>query len=491
MVFSSELFLYGFMPIFFSLYYLIADRRKNWLILIASLVFYGIGAGSTVLVLLVSIFVNQFLALRIEPAPPARRKALLAIGVAVNLFGLGYYKYGTFLWQLAGGAVGALGWHALPAAPAIPLPIGISFFTFQAISYLVDVYRREISSAGSYGEFATYHSQFPQLIAGPIVRYREIKLEMQQRPIDRVILTEGAYRFCLGLGKKMVIADNLGTVVDATFALPAAQLDAGHAWLGIFCYALQIYFDFSGYSDMAIGLGRLLGFHFPENFDQPYRSANITEFWRRWHMTLSRWFRDYLYIPLGGNRHGRLRTFVNLWIVFFLCGLWHGAGLTFIAWGLYHGLLLILERFAHTQWNWRPSGVFGIASSFILLMIGWVLFRSPTLPAAGHYLAAMALFGPQTGGIASAHVGTDARCHVLSGARHFLCLCAARSSGALALRQSRRHGIAAWPVEPEPCLFVRSAGGQQFQSLHLFSLLILAALGSVRIREQPQDGAAV
>ena len=405
MVFSSELFLYGFMPIFFSLYYLIADRRKNWLILIASLIFYGIGAGSTVLVLLVSIVVNQFLALRIEPAAAARRKALLAIGVAVNLFGLGYYKYGPFLWQLAGDAVGALGLHPLPAAPAIPLPIGISFFTFQAISYLVDVYRREISVAGSYGEFATYHSLFPQLIAGPIVRYREIKSEMQQRPIGRIVLTEGAYRFCLGLGKKMVIADNLGTVVDATFALPAAQLDAGHAWLGIFCYALQIYFDFSGYSDMAIGLGRLLGFHFPENFDQPYRSANITEFWRRWHMTLSRWFRDYVYIPLGGNRHGRLRTFVNLWIVFFLCGLWHGAGLTFIAWGLYHGLLLILERFAHTQWNWRPSGVFGIAASFILLMIGWVLFRSPTLATAGHYLAAMALLGPQAGGFTAALSG--------------------------------------------------------------------------------------
>jgi alginate O-acetyltransferase complex protein AlgI len=203
----------------------------------------------------------------------------------------------------------------------------------------------------------------------------------------------------------MVIADNLGTVVDATFALPAAQLDAGHAWLGIFCYALQIYFDFSGYSDMAIGLGRLLGFHFPENFDQPYRSANITEFWRRWHMTLSRWFRDYLYIPLGGNRHGRLRTFVNLWIVFLLCGLWHGAGLTFIAWGLYHGVLLVLERFAHTQWNWRPSGVCGIAASFILLMIGWVLFRSPTLAAAGHYLAAMAPLGPQAGGFTAALSG--------------------------------------------------------------------------------------
>jgi alginate O-acetyltransferase complex protein AlgI len=402
MVFSSELFIYGFMPIFFSLYYLIADRRKNWLILVASLVFYSIGAGSTVLVLLASIWINQYLAVRIESALLVRRKALLTIGIAVNLLGLGYYKYGTFLWQLAGSAVAAAGFHPIAAAPAIPLPIGISFFTFQAISYLIDVYRNEISVAGSYGEFAAYHSLFPQLVAGPIVRYREIKSEMQMRSIDRTVLTEGAYRFCLGLGKKMVIADNLGTVVDATFALPASNLDAGHAWLGIFCYALQIYFDFSGYSDMAIGLGRLLGFHFPENFDQPYRSANITEFWRRWHMTLSRWFRDYVYVPLGGNRRGHVRTFVNLWIVFFLCGLWHGAGLTFVVWGLYHGLLLIIERFADARWHWRASGVPGVALSFVLVMIGWVFFRSPTLSGAIDYLAAMFLLGPASGGVAAA-----------------------------------------------------------------------------------------
>jgi alginate O-acetyltransferase complex protein AlgI len=177
----------------------------------------------------------------------------------------------------------------------------------------------------------------------------------------------------------MVIADNLGAVADSMFALPVGELSSGHAWLGIFCYSLQIYFDFSGYSDMAIGLGRLLGFHFPENFDQPYRSVSITEFWRRWHMTLSRWFRDYVYIPLGGNRHGKMRTFANLWIVFFLCGLWHGAGWTFIVWGLYHGLLLILERLADTHLRWRPTGILGIIASFTLITIGWVFFRAPSL----------------------------------------------------------------------------------------------------------------
>jgi alginate O-acetyltransferase complex protein AlgI len=392
MVFSSQLFLYGFLPIFFSLYYLIDDRRKNWLILIASLIFYGVGAGSTVLVLLASVWVNQFLAIRIAPAAPPRRRALLALGVAINLLGLAYYKYGSFLWQLAGDGLAALGLHPLPAAVEIPLPIGISFFTFQAVSYLIDVYRRDIPVAAGYGEFAVYHTLFPQLVAGPIVRYREIRSEMHGRTIDRTTLTEGAYRFCLGLGKKMVIADNLGTVADAIFALPVGELGCEHAWVGILCYSLQIYFDFSGYSDMAIGLGRLLGFHFPENFDQPYRSASITEFWRRWHMTLSRWFRDYLYIPLGGNRRGTLRTFANLWTVFFLCGLWHGAGLTFIVWGLYHGSLLILERYTHLRW--RPAGMIGIAVTFILVTIGWVFFRAPTLAAAGHYLSAMFLLGP-------------------------------------------------------------------------------------------------
>ena len=398
MVFSSQLFIYVFMPVFFSLYYIIPERHKNWLILTASLIFYSIGAGSTVLVLLVSILVNQFLAVRIEDAPERRRSALLAIGVTINLLGLGYYKYGSFLWSLASDLVVAAGFNALPAGPDIPLPIGISFFTFQAVSYLIDVYRREIPAAGGYGEFAVYHSLFPQLVAGPIVRYREVRSEMRLRRIDRQVLTEGAYRFCIGLGKKMVIADNLGTVADSIFALPVGELGCGHAWLGVFCYSMQIYFDFSGYSDMAIGLGRLLGFHFPENFDQPYRSASITEFWRRWHMTLSRWFRDYLYIPLGGNRSGRMRTFANLWIVFFLCGLWHGAGWNFIVWGLYHGSLLIWERFADSHLRWRMTGVPAIFATFTLVTIGWVFFRSPSMTAAGHYLAAMFLLGPTTAG---------------------------------------------------------------------------------------------
>jgi alginate O-acetyltransferase complex protein AlgI len=398
MVFSSEFFLYGFMPVFFSIYYLCGHRWKNAVILAASLIFYLIGAGSTVLLLLLSIVFNQYLAVHIARAKSGGRDALLWFGIIINLATLGYYKYGTFVWQLAGNAADLLALENFPAAPFIPLPIGISFFTFQALSYLIDVYRHEVPPARGYAEFATYHSLFPQLVAGPIVRYREIASEMFERRLDWPTLTEGGYRFCLGLGKKMVIADNLGVVVDATFALKATELDPLHAWLGIFCYSLQIYFDFSGYSDMAIGLGRLLGFHFPENFRQPYLSENITEFWRRWHMTLSRWFRDYLYIPLGGNRHGHIRTFFNLWIVFFLCGLWHGAGLTFIVWGLYHGFLLVIERAVHGIWQWRPSGVPGIAASFVLVTIGWVFFRAPTLTDAAHYLGAMFMLEPQASG---------------------------------------------------------------------------------------------
>jgi alginate O-acetyltransferase complex protein AlgI len=396
MAFSSQLFLYGFMPLFFALYYLLPGRYKNAVILGGSLLFYTVGAGGAVLVLVASIFVNHFLALRVAQAPEPRRRAFLVIGIAVNVLSRAYYKYTGFLWQLTGDAAVSIGLPGLPQPPSIALPIGISFFTFQAISYLIDVYIEVTSPARSYFEFATYHSLFPQLIAGPIVRYTEISSEMQKRHVDELALTEGAYRFCLGLGKKLVIADNLGNVVDATFALPIGELDPVRAWIGIFFYAFQLYYDFSGYSDMAIGLGRLLGFHFPENFDQPYRSSSVTEFWRRWHMTLMRWLRDYVFMPLAlaGRRRGSLWTAASLGIVFFLCGLWHGAGFTFILYGLYNGALLIIEWLANRWFDWKPSGVPGMAYTFVLVMFGDVLFRAPTLDAAGHYFAALLFLGP-------------------------------------------------------------------------------------------------
>jgi alginate O-acetyltransferase complex protein AlgI len=414
MVFSSQLFLFAFMPVFFLLYYSFAARWRNWLILAGSIVFYSIGAGSTVVVLLASVALNQYLAIRIHEAREPLRLRLLWAGIVVNLAGLAVYKYTGFAWNLVGGLASGLSLGTMPAAPAIPLPIGISFFTFQAISYLADVYRRAITPAAGYGEFAVYHTLFPQLVAGPIVRYQEIKAELRKRYIDEAALSEGGYRFCLGLGKKIVLADNLGTVADAMFALPPTELSCGQAWLGLLCYSLQIYFDFSGYSDMAIGLGRFLGFHFPENFDQPYRSASVTEFWRRWHMTLSRWFRDYVYISLGGNRRGSLHTYANLWTVFLLCGLWHGAGLTFVIWGIYHGSLLVIERLAKGFVGWHPSGIAGLVVTFLLVTIGWVFFRATSLGQAFDYLQALFGLGAATGGYYSAasYLTSDIVCYL-------------------------------------------------------------------------------
>jgi alginate O-acetyltransferase complex protein AlgI len=417
MVFSSQAFLYGFLPIFFALYYGVADRFRNGVLLAASLTFYTVGAGPAVLVLFLSVWLNQFLAVRIAKAHEPRRRRLVAAGVALNLLSLAYYKYTDFLLRVVGKLVLLVHSSPLPEAASIPLPVGISFFTFQAISYLIDVHRRETPVASGYFEFAVYHTLFPQLVAGPIVRYREVRSGMQTRRLDQIALAEGAYRFCLGLGKKLIIADNIGTVADTAFTLPTNELGCVQAWLGILCYSLQIYFDFSGYSDMAIGLGRMLGFHFPENFDQPYRSASITEFWRRWHMTLSRWFRDYVYISLGGNRHGKARTFANLWIVFFLCGLWHGAGATFIVWGLYHGTLLVIERLANTYLGWRPGGLTGVVGSFLLVTIGWVFFRAPTLGAAMRYLEAMFLLRPDiaVSNASTVYLAPDVACYLVLG----------------------------------------------------------------------------
>jgi alginate O-acetyltransferase complex protein AlgI len=350
---------------------------------------YTAGAGQVALVLVFSVWLNQFLAYRLAAGGGIMRPWLLATGIALNLAGLVFYKYTVFGWHLVETLSGA----SLGAAPVIILPIGISFFTFQAISYLVDVYRREFPPATGYFDFAVYHTLFPQLVAGPIVRYGEVRDALHHRSLDMPRITQGAYRFCLGFGKKIVLADNLGTVTDQIMHLPASELTCGHAWLGIVCYTLQIYYDFSGYSDMAIGLGKLLGFDFPENFDQPYRSASITEFWRRWHMTLSRWFRDYVYIPLGGNRRGRVRTYVNLWVVFALCGLWHGAGINFLVWGLYYGFLLVAERLADRHFGWRPRGTPAVAASLLLVMIGWVFFRIDDLGTAWAYLLTMFLFG--------------------------------------------------------------------------------------------------
>ena len=391
MVFSSPIFLFAFLPICLAIYYTIHPKLRNLFLFCASSMFYMWGSGEIVLVLLVSVFLNYYLSLMIENPRFLKAGYTLAIGIVANLGMLYYYKYATFTMTELNRICHWFGVGALHV-PAVVLPIGISFFTFQGISYLIDVYRREVGVAPSVIDYGMYHTLFPQLIAGPIVRYAEVSKQVAGRQISTHDLFDGVCRFCVGLGKKILLADSLGVIADQVFGLPGGELTTPLSWLGILCYTQQIYFDFSGYSDMAIGLGKMLGFTFPENFDQPYRSQNITEFWRRWHMTLSRCLRDYLYIPLGGNRKGSFRTYFNLCTVFVLCGLWHGAAWSFLAWGAFHGALLIIERVLKQRFQLVPTGIWGVLVTNLLVMISWVIFRADTLPQAMHYLWVMFSF---------------------------------------------------------------------------------------------------
>ena len=362
---------------------------KNLVLMLASLFFYFTTSGQLTVVLVLSIIANHLLAHRMHRSSQSGSRAWLIFGIVLNLAPLLYYKYSRFFLDTLHASALAMGLDiSMPALSPI-LPIGISFFTFQAISYIADIHMRRVEPARSMIDFGMYHACFPQLIAGPIVRYEEIEQEVHRRDHTLDNFYQGVVQFCFGLAKKVLLADTIGSLADSAFGLPPSGLTLGSAWLGIFAYTLQIYFDFSGYSDMAIGLGRILGFPYPENFNQPYRARSITEFWRRWHMTLSRWFRDYLYIPLGGNRAGLARTLLNLAIVFFLCGLWHGAADSFVIWGLYHGALLIVERLLRGRISIQIPSWLGWAYSFVAVIIGWVFFRADTLGAALHYLATM------------------------------------------------------------------------------------------------------
>lgn len=401
MVFSSAIFLFAFMPLFFGAYYIAPAFARNLVIFVASTLFYVLAGGYLTLILLASIALNYVIARVIAGGGPKSRWSLI-VGIVVNLIPLIAYKYVPFLVDTAGDGARLLGAHFSLALKPFVIPAGISFYTFHSISYLVDVYKRKVAPSRSLIDFGMYMICFPQLIAGPIVRYAEVAERIPYRPVVVDEIYSGIGRFVLGLSKKIIIADTVGRISDQIFALSPGELTTGLAWLGILCYTLQIYYDFSGYSDMAIGMGRMMGFSFPENFDQPYRSASITEFWRRWHMTLSRWFRDYVYIPLGGNQRGAFRTYLNLFAVFLLCGAWHGAAYTFIVWGLFHGLLLVIERVLKNQFNFTPGGLPGHCVTLLLVAVGWVFFRSDSLHHAAYYLAAMfdieaaagSMFGP-------------------------------------------------------------------------------------------------
>src|SRR5712692_3341667 len=397
MVFSSPIFLFLFLPIALAVNFALPVRLRNLWLLIMSLIFYGWGEPRFVLVMIASIVVNFALGLwvdRVRARPAARW--VMALGVALNIGLLAVYKYANFIVDNLNVILAGLGSAPIHLTP-IALPIGISFFTFQAFSYVIDVQRRDGPVQKNPMDLALFVSLFPQLIAGPIVRYRNVAAQIVERTITRERFARGVERFVIGLGKKMLIANTVAVPADAIFAIPADQLTAGLAWLGVVCYALQIYYDFSGYSDMAIGLGLMLGFHFPENFNYPYISRSLTEFWRRWHISLLTWFRDYLYIPLGSSRGTPARTYMNLLVVFFLCGLWHGAAWTFVAWGLYHGLFLVIERLGAGRWleRWPAPARHGYA--LLVVIVGWVFFRSATLGDAGRFLAAMAGFATGSG----------------------------------------------------------------------------------------------
>ncbi len=391
MVFSSTIFIFLFLPIVLGIYFLLKKKSRNLFLLIASLFFYAWGEGLLVLLMMSSICANYVMGMLISISHKKKNssatKLFLVIGVLLNLLVLAYYKYIHFIIE----NLTYLGINVEIDVSNVTLPIGISFFTFQSISYLVDVYRKTVKGQQSIVNLGMYISLFPQLIAGPIVRYVDISKEIEERAITPELFKIGISRFIIGFAKKVIIANNVGFIADKVFGAPVGDLSTSLSWIGTLCYTLQIYYDFSGYSDMAIGLGKMFGFNFKENFEHPYISKSVQEFWRRWHISLSSWFRDYLYIPLGGNRKGIYRTYVNLLIVFLLTGLWHGASWNFIIWGLFHGFFLIVEKI-----NWiKLSPKLDVLKRIYLLlvvMIGWVIFRAENLEYALSYISRMFVF---------------------------------------------------------------------------------------------------
>ena len=403
MVFSSYLFIFGFMPAYFVIYYLLRPRFRNAYILLASLTFYFIGDKNGIVALLGAIVLNWAIGFIMgakdsdaNPRPVRSRKLWLIAGIIANLAVLIWYKYVGFFTLTLDQLANLIGLDRILPVIEVALPLGISFFVFQGISYLVDVYRGTIAPTRSIIVFGAYKSLFPQLIAGPIVRYHHVADALSHRSISTSMVYQGIIRFLIGFGKKVLIADTLAITADTLWALPPEQLSTQTAWLAVITYTLQIYFDFSAYSDMAIGMALMMGFRFPENFNYPYISLSIREFWRRWHMTLGSWFRDYVYIPLGGSRVGKYRVYVNSLIVFMLTGLWHGASWTFVVWGLWHGIFIVLERALDLD-NRRIPVVLRWMGTLGAVVVGWVLFRAETFDHALAVLGRMVGMGSGAG----------------------------------------------------------------------------------------------
>lgn len=377
MVFSSITFLIYFLPIFLLLYHLVPNKYKNALILIASIYFYSWGGPKFILVILGTTCLDYFLvkAMNNQKTQSSKTKFLI-ISLCLNLGLLFYFKYCNFFIDNINAAFGTkITWLE------VVLPIGISFYTFESLTYVLDVYRGIHKPLKNFWHYQTYILLFPKLIAGPIVRYHEIadQITNREKNYTSSIKLSGFLIFCIGLAKKTIIANTLGIQADAVFKLPPEQIDTIAAWVGALAYSFQIYFDFSGYSDMAIGLGKMMGFKFPENFNNPYTSKSITEFWRRWHMTLGTWMKNYLYIPLGGNQVNNFKLYRNLIFIFLISGLWHGASWNFILWGAYHGLFLVLERLFLIKFYKKIGNWFSLPLTFIIVITGWVLFRNENI----------------------------------------------------------------------------------------------------------------
>lgn len=396
MVFSSLLFLFRFLPVVLAAYYLLPKRCRNLVLFLSSLFFYAWGEPVYVILILFSTVVDYF-AGRMVSVCQAKgysggAAAAVVASAVLNLGLLGFFKYAEFFLQTLHRLTGL----AVPEV-SVALPIGISFYTFQTMSYTIDVYRRQASVQKNFITFGAYVSLFPQLIAGPIVRYRDIAQQLVSRRENTALFSRGMFRFVVGLGKKVLIANQIGMLWKEIAAMDASGLTTAAAWLGILAFTLQIYFDFSGYSDMALGLGAMFGFVFPENFRYPYESGSITEFWRRWHISLGTWFREYVYIPLGGNRKGIARQIVNIAVVWFLTGLWHGASANFILWGIYYGILLVVEKLL-----WQPvieklPSLLRHLYTIILVMIGWSIFSWQDMANWRGYMKAM--FGMGSAGL--------------------------------------------------------------------------------------------
>jgi alginate O-acetyltransferase complex protein AlgI len=379
-VFSSNVFLFLFLPVFLLVYYPLPFRWKSAWILVGSYALYGWWRVDFLWLLIAVTALGYGAALLIAARPQPQKRWILAATISLDLGALAYFKYANFGVSSLNALVSRLGLEPFTWAPVL-LPIGLSFFVFHAISYVMDVYRSQEPPTRNLLDFAAFIALFPHLIAGPVLKYNLLADQFRCRTHSFEQFSLGAQRFMLGFAKKVLLADSLAPLANAAFAVTSPSL--ADAWLGTLAYTLQLFFDFSGYSDMAIGLAAMMGFRFPENFNHPYISRSITEFWRRWHMSLSSWLREYLYISLGGNRKGQARTYFNLWLTMVLGGLWHGANWTFVVWGVWHGSILAAERWLGERRLWRPvTPLLGIAGTMLLVMLGWVMFRAETVPVA-------------------------------------------------------------------------------------------------------------